>query len=228
MLRGSLREKEVLLKEVHHRVKNNLQIISSLLHLQAAKVGDRSARDLFKECQDRVHSMAAIHKRLYESDNLAEIDFGDYLRHITDGLMRSYRLEAPVRLEVDADRGLLSIDQAIPCGLIVNELVSNALKYAFPEGRAGTLVVRFRDEGVQYRLLVEDDGQGLPESFSVTRSPSLGLKLVTALVKKLRGRLVVRSLQVLIPVPTNNLPGTDPDEADRPDQGTVFEITFPA
>ena len=210
-LRGTLREKEVLLREIHHRVKNNLQIISSLLHLQSQKVSDAQTLDLFKECRDRIYSMSMIHERLYRSDNLAQFDFGAYLRSITDQLFRSYNVhEEEIGLHVESEAGELDIDQAIPCGLIVNELVSNALKHAFPGQQYGWIRVAFFAEDAVYRLVVEDDGVGLPLGFESGRERSLGLKLVAALVEKLHGALYVEGR-----------------EGDRP-TGTKFEIVFPA
>ena len=210
-LRGSLREKEVLLREIHHRVKNNLQIISSLLHLQAQKVSDAQTLDLFKECRDRIYAMSIIHERLYRSDNLAQFDFGTYLSHITGQLFRSYNVrEEEIALHVESEVGELDIDQAIPCGLIVNELVSNALKHAFPGRQHGWIRVAFFAEEAAYRLVVEDNGVGMPSDFTMTRSRSLGLKLVTALVDKLHGALYIEGC-----------------EGDRP-AGTKFDIVFPA
>ena len=209
-LRGSLREKEVLLREIHHRVKNNLQIISSLLHLQSQKVSDAQTLDLFRECRDRIYAMSIIHERLYRSDNLAQFDFGTYLNHITDQLFRSYNVWEGIALDVESEVGELDIDQAIPCGLIVNELVSNALKHAFPDRRHGWVrVAFFAEEGI-YRLVVEDNGVGMPPDFTMTRSRSLGLKLVAALVEKLQGALHIEGYK-----------------AGRL-AGTKFDIVFPA
>lgn len=205
-LRASLEEKEVLLREIHHRVKNNMQVITSLLNLQAQKVEDRETLTLFNECRDRVASMAMIHERLYQSADLARVDLGAYLRSITAQLFRSYNVRShQIALDVRVEAGLLGVDQAIPCGLIVNELVSNALKHAFPDGRQGRIGVVFEAEKTQCRLAVRDDGVGLPAGFDVGRSPSLGLKLVQALTKKLRGTL--RACE---------------------DGGAVFEVCFPA
>ena len=207
-LRVSLDEKEVLLREIHHRVKNNLQIISSLIHLQGQQVQDPDTLQLFKECRARILSMSMIHERLYRSDNLANLDFGTYLRSITEQLFRSYAVHEGIELRVHTDTGLLKVDQAIPCGLIVNELVSNALKHGFPAGRTGWIAVTFADEGQHFRLVVADSGVGVPAGFMPTQGRSLGLKLVHALVAKLKGHLDVRKNPAAL-------------------SGTRFDLVFP-
>lgn len=222
-LRGSLQEKEVLLREVHHRVKNNLQIINSLLHLQSLKLPEASAKELFRECQRRIQSMALIHERLYQSENLAQIDLAEYLRYIVEALVQSYHMSSGrVEVQVEVHQGVVNVDQAITCGLIVNELVSNALKYAWAEEQRGLLRLRFEVVDGQYHLSVEDDGKGLPEGFAPECSPSLGLKLVVALVRKLRGTLTVRLPALRVPAVTN---GHHPPDAAP--SGTVFEVVFP-
>lgn len=205
-LRASLSDKEVLLREIHHRVKNNMQVISSLLSLQAQKVENEETLALFKECRHRVASMAMIHEQLYQSHDLARVDLDAYLRSITDQLFRSYNARSHrIALDVNVGAGLLGVDQAISCGLIVNELVSNALKHAFPDGRPGRVAVLFEAGQARCRLAVRDDGVGLPAGFSITRSPSLGLKLVQALAKKLQGTLHAYE-----------------------EDGAVFEVDFPS
>ena len=193
-LRSSLREKEVLLREVHHRVKNNLQVITSLLNLQSFRVKDPDTRSLFQECHDRINSMAMIHERLYQTDDLAEIDLASYLENISVELARSYNADRRnIRLNLDVETVHLGIDQAIPSGLIVNELVSNALKHAFPhhiDGQ-GEITIAFSRDDEEYKLSVTDNGKGLPQSFKITNTPSLGMKLVTALTHKLKGTLTV-------------------------------------
>lgn len=190
-LRASLREKEVLLKEIHHRVKNNLQVISSLLSLQSEYLKDEEMVKVFKESQNRVKSMALIHEKLYQSRNLAEIDFGDYLRELTTQLFRSYGIGAHgVHLNVNASRVLLAVDHAIPCGIIVNELVTNALKYAFPEGRGGRIDIdlhQVSDDRV--RLAVRDNGVGFPAQIDFETSDSLGLTLVRMLADQVQGEM---------------------------------------
>jgi len=193
-IRASLREKEVLLREIHHRVKNNLQVISSLLHLQSKHVEDDDARALFAESQSRIRSMALIHERLYQSDDLAQVDFAAYLEGLTEHLFRSYNVRSDtVTLQLDTDAGPLSVDRAIPCGLIVNELVSNAIKHAFPDDRAGTIRVAYMQNDREARLVVADDGVGAPEDFDAEQSDSLGLRLVRGLVQQLNGALTLPS-----------------------------------
>jgi PAS domain S-box-containing protein len=187
-LRDSLREKEVMLKEIHHRVKNNLQVISSLLSLQSDSIEDPVDHELFKESENRVRSMAVIHEKLYQSKDLALIDFGDYLLNITSWLFRSYHMTERVTCTVVAQDVSLDIDTAIPCGLIINELVSNALKYAFPDGREGKVNVVFSrcDEGV-LSLTVSDDGIGMAPDITLDSSKTLGLRLVGILIRQLGG-----------------------------------------
>ncbi len=208
-IRSSLKEKEVLLKEIHHRVKNNLQIICSLLSLQAREIQDPKANQTFKESQDRVKAMALIHERLYQSGDLAKIDFAGYVRNLTGHLLRSYRVDSKfVRLNLDVDSVPMSLDVAIPCGLIINELVSNALKYAFPHGRSGEILVRFSEETDRGLMLhVSDTGVGLPEGVDPERSESLGLKLVRSLTEQLGGKVRYNSrngFQCEIRIPQNN------------------------
>ncbi|HEV7892333.1 MAG TPA: histidine kinase dimerization/phosphoacceptor domain -containing protein [Pyrinomonadaceae bacterium] len=192
-IRASLREKEILLKEIHHRVKNNLQIISSLLNLQSAHIRDPHALEVFKEGQGRVRSMALIHEKLYQSDDLARVDFSEYIRNLAAYLFRSYEVNAgAVRLSVEAEDVLLGVDTAIPCGLIINELVSNSLKHAFPGGTGGSINIRLRPaDAERLTLTVADDGVGLPEGFDVRATPSLGLQLVNTLARQLGGDVLV-------------------------------------
>jgi len=184
-LRRSLEEKEVLLREIHHRVKNNLQVISSLLSAQAREVDEDAVRERFEETQDRIRSMAAIHEHLYQSDDLARVDFDEYLEGLLDELFRSHRTDKIDR-SLEADQHPLPIDQAIPAGLIVNELVTNALEHAFPDGQGGTVAVVYRADGGEATLIVEDDGQGAPDLES---EGTLGLRLVRGLTRQLRGTL---------------------------------------
>jgi PAS domain S-box-containing protein len=192
-IRSSLREKEILLKEIHHRVKNNLQIISSLLNLQSAHIRDPRALEVFKEGQTRVRSMALIHEKLYQSADLARVDFSEYISSLAAYLFRSYEVNAgAVRLSVEAEDVLLGVDTAIPCGLIINELVSNSLKHAFPPGKGGTIKITLRPEGRErLKLCVRDDGVGLPPDFDVRATPSLGLQLVNTLARQLGGDVLV-------------------------------------
>jgi two-component sensor histidine kinase/response regulator of citrate/malate metabolism len=204
-LLGSLQEKEVLLREIHHRVKNNLQIISSLLNLQAKYIKDSQALEMFKESQNRVKSMAMIHEKLYRARDLAHIDMAEYVRTLADHLFRSYGVNArAVVLQIDVADVVLGIDTVIPCGLLIHELVSNALKHAFPAGKGElTIELRAAAQG-RFVLRVSDDGIGLPRGFDYRRADSLGLQLVTALAGQVDGTV---------------------DVANQ--DGTTFTITFP-
>ena len=196
-IREALEDKEVLLKEIHHRVKNNLQVISSLLNLQSSQIEDEKTVDLLRESQNRVRSMALIHEKLYQSSDLARVDFQGYLHSLVNSLMQTYRINSEqVAIAVHSEEFAFSIDTAIPCGLIVNELVSNSLKYAFAKGNPGKIEVICENiRGSQYRLTVRDNGSGLPAHFDVEKSSSLGLKLVTSLVRQIEGRLNVQNKQ---------------------------------
>ena len=185
-LRATLREKDVLIEEVHHRVKNNLQVITSLLGLQARTIKDPATRKKFEESRYRIQAMAILHEILYESSSLAEIDFADYLRRLVEHLVRSYGAAARIRTEVRLEPLHCHRDVALPCGLIVNELLSNAFKYAFPGGKAGGIrVVLRRGTQGKVRLLVRDDGVGLPAGLGWKTSPTLGLRLVRTLARQL-------------------------------------------
>ena len=192
-LRASLREKELLLKEVHHRVKNNLQVISSLLSLQAQELGDPGMIRLFQESQGRVHSLALIHEQLYRSQDLAQIDFAAYVQELVGHLAQGMgRMAARVSFRFDLEPSLLPLDLAIPCGMMINELVSNALEHAFPAGRSGSVRIAFRSQAADYELTVTDDGVGLSEGRLAAHAGSLGLKVVQALTRQIRGRLDVQ------------------------------------
>ncbi|HEX4181251.1 MAG TPA: histidine kinase dimerization/phosphoacceptor domain -containing protein [Caulobacteraceae bacterium] len=192
-IEAALKEKEVLLGEVHHRVKNNLQIIHSLLYLQAAKINDATLSSLLKESQNRIKSMALIHQTLYESKDFARVEFGLFLDTLVPTLVSSYAIDAgQAALSIDAAGVSLPISAAIPCGLIVNELISNALKHAFPEGRAGVITVNLRNESLREIILtVSDDGVGFPEAFDIQQSTTLGLQLVRLLADQLGAELTV-------------------------------------
>ncbi len=190
-LEASLREKEVLLREIHHRVKNNLQVVSSLLQLQASYVDNDAAREVFEESQGRIRSMALVHEKLYQTKDLSHLDFGDYLRDLVSGLMGSFSAQA-ARVEIDLQTAsiLLSVDRAIPCGLIIHELVSNCFKHGFPNGRAGRIALHLSGGGSSaIALTVRDDGVGWPPEFNPAQTSSLGLRLVHILTKQLGGRL---------------------------------------
>lgn len=194
-IRTSLQEKEVLLKEIHHRVKNNLMVVSNLLDLQSEHIADDRMRSFFQESQDRIRSMALIHEKLYQKRDYRCIDFGDYLDTLSHYLLHCYEKEPGlISLSVEADTVAIAIDEAIPFGLIVNELLSNALKYAFPPGRKGTITIRCsaRDDG-RISLTIADDGDGLPPGLDFKNTETLGLQLVTLLVRQLRGRIEMES-----------------------------------
>ena len=206
-IRTALKEKEVLLKEVQHRVKNNLQVISSLFDLQSRSTDDERVLAMFKESRDRVRSIALIHEKLYEADDLTRIDFREYIGSLATHLFRSYGVNFDaIKLTTYFDDVALSIDAAIPCALIVNELISNALKHAFPGGNRGEIRVELRcgNDG-DVILVVGDNGVGLPEGLNIREPTSLGLRLVGTLTRQLKGRI----------------------EVER-DGGTTFSVTFPA
>lgn len=194
VLLKNLREKEVLLKEVHHRVKNNLQIVSSIFNLQTAHVGeDKRILDLLRDSRDRIRSMSFIHESLYQNEDLSSVDLADYMDGLSRNLMMSYSLSGKVRLETDLQRVDLALDQAIPCGLILNELISNALKHAFPDGREGTIRMSLKLDDRTVTISLRDDGKGTPEGFDPQRDANLGLELVHTLVDQLDGQLTMES-----------------------------------
>jgi two-component sensor histidine kinase len=204
-IKSSLHEKEVLLKEIHHRVKNNMQVITSLLSLQSKTIVDKHALAVFQDSQNRVKSMALIHETLYQSKDLSRINFAEYLQKLVAHVSRSYRIRPDaVKINVKVDNVSLPIDTAVPCGLIINELASNSLKYAFPADTGGEVNISFGHADARYVLRVSDTGVGLPADFDPERGKSLGMKLVRMLTGQLGGEMECRN-------------GT----------GTTFEITFP-
>ena len=190
-IQASLREKEVLLQEIHHRVKNNLQVISSLLDLQSQQIEDSAMLEVFRESQNRVKSMALVHEKLYQSKNFAKINFAEYTESLVNYLFKAYELHSGnVTLELDIDEVALNIDTAIPCGLIINELVSNALKYAFPDNRSGKITISLHSEANRhFNLTIKDDGVGLPIDGEFKTVKSLGLQLVHVLTQQLKGTI---------------------------------------
>jgi two-component sensor histidine kinase len=196
-LQASVHEKEVLLREIHHRVKNNMQLINGLLYIQARALdadSDAAAIEAFRQSRNRIKSMATVHERLYLSGDLGAIDFEDYLRTLLPELIRSYNTGRPVRADVQARGIRLSIDQAIPCGLILNELITNCLKYAFPGDSPGCIGVRLQElDGGMLELAVVDDGAGFPEDRRPRDSTTLGLRLVGDLARQLDGELRIES-----------------------------------
>lgn len=194
-LKQSLKEKEVLLKEVHHRVKNNLQIISSILNLQTSFNNDPKVNEILKESQNRVKSMAYLHESLYQNKNFSFINFSDYLINLSKNLVHSYYLsDSLVDLKLEVDDVQLNLDQAIPCGLMVNELLTNAIKYAFPEKRSDArITIRVSEKNGKVEITVGDNGVGLPKGFDVNKTNSLGLQLVSTLTEQLDGKLSVNN-----------------------------------
>ncbi len=193
-IRISLEEKEVLLREIYHRVKNNMQIISSLLKLQSGYVKEEKYREMFKESQDRIMSMSLVHEKLYRSKDLARIDFKNYIMDLTRGLLQSYGDSAgSIKLNINVENILLGIDSAIPCGLIINELVTNSLKHAFPQGRKGEIKISLISTGENMiELTVSDNGVGFPKDLDFRRVNTLGLHLVTILAEnQLHGEIIL-------------------------------------
>jgi two-component sensor histidine kinase len=184
----SLKEKETLLKEVHHRVKNNLQLISSIMSLQSSYVKEEGTLDILTECQNRIRSMSYIHDSLYLNKNLDSIDLQHYISGLCRNLIQSYSINPEkIELHLTIDDIQLSLDQAIPCGLIVNELVSNALKYAFPDGKNGALEILFKQKDERLALMISDNGVGMGEHIRLEDMQSLGLQLVFTLIEQLDG-----------------------------------------
>jgi len=190
ILESSLKEKEVLLREIHHRVKNNLQIISSLLNLQSSFIQDQSALKMFQESNLRVRSMAIVHEKLYRSEDLSKVDFNEYIISLIRYMYQIYGIDPnQIKMNISVKDIFLDINSAIPCGLIVSELISNALKHAFPNGREGEINITF-DQTFQgkYRLLIEDNGVGLDNNIDIHNTDSFGLQLVNMLTEQLQGK----------------------------------------
>lgn len=194
-LRASVLEKEVLLQEIHHRVKNNLQVISGLLDLQRYHITDQRGKQIYKESQNRVITMALIHEELYQARDLAQVEYGPYLKNLVNNLFKSYAVEPErITLNIEAEDIQIVVDTAIPCGLIINELVSNSLKHAFPNGREGKISIIFRQlEEEKYYMEVSDNGVGIPADLDIKKTSSLGLQLVTVLVDQLKGEMEISS-----------------------------------
>jgi PAS domain S-box-containing protein len=194
MLVDSVREKEILLKEVHHRVKNNLQVINSILNLQSSYVDDPKTLEIINESQNRIRSMSYIHESLYQTKDFSSINFADYITNLVQNLVHSYQLyHDKINLELNINPVRLALDQAIPCGLILNELMSNALKYAYPGKKKGKIAIDVTEENGKVCIQVQDFGVGLPAGFKVENSESLGLSLVYTLVDQLDGELKLKT-----------------------------------
>jgi two-component sensor histidine kinase len=193
-LEHRVQEKDLLLSEIHHRVKNSLQVVSSLLSLEGARVQDPAMTEMLLNTQSRIRSMATIHQTLYQSKDFARVDFHAFLTSFVPTLIQSYSIHPElIRLSFHVAEVRLPIDAAIPCGLIVNELISNALKHAFPNGRSGEICIDFTHDRDQHAMLaVTDDGIGIPEDFDYERSSSLGIQLVYLLTGQLCGAVTVQ------------------------------------
>ena len=178
------------MKEIHHRVKNNMQLISSLLELQAGYIQDPKALSVFQECKNRIRSMALIHEKLYQSTNLDRIDFAEYARGLVNMLSRTYRTSAQVNVELQIEALSLNLETAVPLGLILNELISNSLEHAFPNRQSGTIRVSLLSaKDNLMSLIVQDDGIGLPPNFDLQKSSTLGLRLIHILTEQLHARM---------------------------------------
>ncbi len=205
-LEKEVTEKEMLLREIHHRVKNNLQIITSLLRLQSTKSIDPESKQLFLDSQNRIHTMALLHERLYQSQNLSSINLNDYFKELVRNLFISYGVSNEfIRFQVDTWDCVMEPEKLISCGLIINELVSNSLKYAFPEGRKGEIRVLLQKHSPKELLLtVSDNGKGFPNDIDYQKTNSLGLRLVRGLSEQLKGHLELKT-----------------------ERGTEFRVQFP-
>lgn len=194
-LTASLKERDVLLQEIHHRVKNNLQIISSLINMQARKLEEGAPREVLKECKSRVEAIALIHEKLYQSRDFGRVPFSDYIRSLANNVLHAADAAAAgISLSIDAQAISLGVDKAIPCGLILNELLTNAMKHAFPEGVAGVIMVTLKHIGPdQVQLTVSDNGVGMQERSPAAVNASIGLQLVATLTEQLEGTMQVRS-----------------------------------
>ncbi|MBS1645806.1 MAG: PAS domain S-box protein [Bacteroidetes bacterium] len=204
-LKEALKEKEVLLKEVHHRVKNNLQVISSILNLQTSYLKDKSTVNLLKECQNRIKTMSFIHESLYQTKDFSQINFSEYITLLVKNLFYSYDAnQQKIKANFDIDSIFLNLDTSIPCGLIINELVSNAFKYAFADGKEGFIFVQLKKmKNGKISMIVADNGKGIPDTVDFKNTESLGLQLVNILTQQINGEVTLNK--------TN---------------GTKFEITF--
>lgn len=181
---SSLKEKEMLLREIHHRVKNNMQVISSLLSLQSEQIKDKNYLEMFKDSKNRVLSMSLVHENLYQSKDLAKIDFNAYIKDLANNLLQSYGMTGKIAFNINVDEVSLGVDSAIPCGLIINELITNSLKHAFPNGREGEIkIIILKTNENEMELIVGDNGVGMPEGIDFRKTESLGLHLVTMLAE---------------------------------------------
>ena len=194
-LRQALGEKTMLLKEVHHRVKNNLQVICSLLSMQIDNAAGASCAAALNDAYSRVQAMSLIHEQIYQSESLSDLDFGEYVQALSHRLFATYCVDpSRIGIELSVEPIRIDMQRAIPCGLILSELFSNALKYAFPDGRAGLIRVSLRRMPAgRMELAVEDNGRGLPAALDWQTTPSLGMQVVRTLSRQLRAEVSLRS-----------------------------------
>ena len=191
-LKNALNEKEMLLKEVYHRVKNNLQVVSSLINLQAKNVSNEATLELLKQSADRIKAMALLHEKLYQSKDLTRIDFNEYIHSLVDHLLFSYGGHSgKIKISMSIDEVFFDVDTAIPCGLIINELLSNALQHAFPDDRHGEIGITFTQDLGEFILVITDNGIGFPTDLDYKKSASLGLQLVATLTNQLNGHMAL-------------------------------------
>jgi len=203
-LRAAVAEREALLHELHHRVKNNLQVITSLLEMQARQVDDRRVLSLFEEARNRVASIASIHELLYRSGSFSKIELLAYTRHLVPYLISFYRADHQITCSIEGAGIMVDLERAVPCGLLINELISNVCKHAFPNQERGNLILRLGQDAKYIPLMVRDTGIGLPDGFDYRESPTLGLQLVQTLVDQLGGAVSFNS-----------------------ERGTVVEVSIP-
>ena len=193
-LQNDFQEKEMLLKEIHHRVKNNFMIISSLLNLQSQYIEDEKSQELLRESETRVRSMALIHERLYLSTDLKTVDFGNYIRSMTTELFHTYNTEkCHIKLNINVQNSLLNINTAIPLGLIANELITNILKHAFQDRKKGEISVYFNPLDEYYEFIVKDNGIGFPEDIDIYKTNSLGLQIINILTTQINGQIELKN-----------------------------------
>lgn len=209
LISQTLAEKEVLMREIHHRVKNNLQVVSSLLNLQSKHIKDELALDAIREGRDRVKAMAMIHQNLYQETSITTIEMGEYCEKLAENLFTSYNIHKDkIKLLTDIENMRIDVDQAIPMGLVLNELISNSLKYAFPENRLGELFISLKNEAEYIVFEVRDNGIGLPTNWDIKQQKSFGYQMIQAFCKKLKSELIItvqKGTQVQLKVPIQTL-----------------------
>jgi two-component sensor histidine kinase len=199
----SLKEKETLLKEIHHRVKNNLQLVQSLLNIQSAYIKDEYSLGKFKESIERVRSMALIHEKLYLSTDLSKINFTEYLDSLVSQLFISYNINperVSVKINLDSQHREMDLNLAVPCGLMINEMLTNSFKYAFPNNKKGIIQLTYKSRKItgnkwKNTITVEDNGKGFPKNFNPEKMPTLGMQLITTLTEQIEGKLEVMKIK---------------------------------